>query len=54
MMPLLFSLGQHRALEQVASRLTSGEHLLAFLDDTFFVSPPHRAGPIYDLLEVSL
>ena len=44
MMPLLFSLGQHRAHEEAARRLTPGEHLLAFLDDTFFVSPPHRAG----------
>ena len=30
MMPL-FSLGQHRALEEVARRLTPGEHFLAFL-----------------------
>ena len=53
MMSLLFSFDQHRALE-VARRLTPGEHFLAFLDDNFFVSPPHRAGPIYDLFEVSL
>ena len=38
----LFSLGQHRALEEMARRLTPGEHLLAFMDDTFFVSPPHQ------------
>ena len=43
---------RHRALEEVARRLTP-EHLLVFLGDNFFVSPPHRAGPIYDLLEVS-
>ena len=38
MMPLLYSLGQHRALEDVARHLLPGEHLFAFLDDTFVVS----------------
>ena len=51
MMPLLYFLRQHRALEDVARHLLPGEHLFAFLDDTFVVSPPHRAGRIHDLLE---
>ena len=33
MMPLLFSLGQHAALEDVSRSLVPGEHLFAFLDD---------------------
>ena len=48
MMPLLYSLGQHGALEAVNDRLTRGERLLAFLDDTFIVAPiAAEAGPAY-------
>ena len=32
-MPLLFSLGQHAALDAVKTRMVEGEVLLAFLDD---------------------
>ena len=32
-MPLLFSLGQHRALMSVAAELRRGEYIFAFLDD---------------------
>ena len=35
MMPLLYSLGQHGALQDVSRRLGRGEHLFAFLDDTY-------------------
>ena len=38
MMPLLCSLGQHGALESTNDRITRGERLLAFLDDTFIVT----------------
>ena len=44
MMLLLYSLGQHGALEAVNDRLTRGERLLAFLDDTFIVTPTSRGG----------
>ena len=33
LMPVLFSLGLHRALVTVKSKLKEGEHLFAFLDD---------------------
>ena len=33
LMPLLFSLGLHRALVSVRSKLKEGEKLFAFLDD---------------------
>ena len=37
LMPLLFSLGQHRALVHVRASLRRGERLFAFLDDIYVV-----------------
>ena len=37
LMSLLFSLGQHAALEAAHSRMRTGETLFAFLDDVYFV-----------------
>ena len=54
MMPLLFSLGQHAALEEVSRSLVPGEHLFAFLDDICLVSKPGRVGRIHDLLAAAL
>ena len=54
MMPLLFSLGQHPALEEVSRSLVPGEHLFAFLDDIYVVSKPGRVGRIHDLLAAAL
>ena len=54
MMPLLYSLGQHAALEYVSRSLVLGEHLFAFLDDIYVVSKPGRVGRIHDLLAASL
>ena len=51
MMPLLFSLGQHGALQDASRTLGHGEHLMAFLH---FVSKPARVGPIYGSLENAL
>ena len=39
LMPLLFSFGQHRALQAVAAQLQDGEKLFAFLDDIYVVCP---------------
>ena len=39
MMPLLQSLGQHGALQDVSRRLGHGEHVFAFLGDTYRVAP---------------
>ena len=54
MMPLLFSLGQHAALERVQRSLCEGEVLFAFLDDVYTVSMPHCVCDIHRLLEESL
>ena len=42
LMPLLFNLGQHRALEAIATRLEEGERLFAYLDDVYVVCNPAR------------
>ena len=41
-MPLLFSLGQHRALEIVNRSHRPGEKLMAFMDDLYCSSEPER------------
>ena len=46
-MPLLFSLGQHSALEAVQEDLCASEFLFAYLDDTYVATTPHRVGDVY-------
>ena len=36
LMPLLYSLGQHRALVATSARMVEGECLMAFLDDVYW------------------
>ena len=43
-MPLLFSLGQHKALTSVADELHRGEHLFAFHDDLYVTAPARPCG----------
>ena len=54
LMPALFSLGQHQALETVHSQLEPGEQLYVFLDDVYAVVQPHRVRPVYNLLANAL
>ena len=53
-MPLLFSLGQHAALEAAHGRMRTGETLFAFLDDVYFVVKPDRVGDVYQVVEQEL
>ena len=54
-MPLLFSLGQHSALEAVNSRLQEDDKLMAFLDDVYVVNPgPDSVLHSYTALEEEL
>ena len=54
-MPLLFSLGQHSALEAVNSRLQEDDKLMAFLDDVYVVNPrPDSVLHSYTVLEEEL
>ena len=50
LMPALFSLGQHAAIQAVHSQLQEGESLYAYLDDVYAMVEPHRVKPVYDLL----
>ena len=54
MMPLLFSVGQHHALEVVSRSLREGEKVMAFLDDIYFCSEPNRVGGVYVAIEDAL
>ena len=54
MMPLLFSLGQHPALQRVQSQLREGEYLLAFLDDIYTVTTPERACEVHGFVKEAL
>ena len=47
-MPLLFSLGQHSALEAVRARLINGERSFAFLDDVYVTTTPNRVGSVHN------
>ena len=53
-MPLLFSLGQHSALEAVQEDLFDGEFLFAFLDDIYVATTPHRVEDVYKSLDENL
>ena len=54
LMPLLFSLGQHSALDAVISRLQEGERLFAFLDDLYILCDPGRVAEVHTILEEEL
>ena len=54
-MPLLYSLGQHGALEATQEELVDGENLVAYLDDIWVVSPvPERVSHVYGSLQRNL
>jgi hypothetical protein len=54
LMPALYALGQHPALQAVQVSLRPGEHLFAFLDDVYAICAPERARPIFDALALQL
>ena len=54
LMPLLFSIGIHGALEEVASSIERGEQLCAFLDDIYVLCAHHRVVPLFKQLSESL
>ena len=53
LIPFLFALGQHSALDAIQENLEDGEHLFAFHDDTPQV-PPNRVGSLCALLQEHL
>ena len=54
LMPLLFALGQHSALDAIQENLEDGEHLFAFHDDIYTTTSPDRVGSLYALLQEHL
>ena len=54
LMPLLFALGQHAALEAVQGRLLDGEKLFAYLDDVYVICQPDRVADVHAILEEEL
>ena len=51
MMPLLYSLGQHRVLEAIDREMGANQHLMAFLDDIFFVTMPREVGEVFAVVQ---
>ena len=54
LMPLLFALGQHGALETTARTFRAGEFMFVLLDDIYFITAPNRVGAIYATLQEAL
>ena len=54
LMPMLCSLGQHGALQEVQDSLMPDEYLFAYLDDIYVVCLPERVSAIYKLLGQAL
>ena len=54
LMPLLFSLGQQRALRAIAGQLKDGERLFAFLDDLYVSCQPARVAEIHRVMRIEL
>ena len=54
LMPALFSLGQHTALEAVQSQLFEGETFCVFLDDLYAIRRPDRAVLFFNLIQREL
>ena len=54
LMPMLFSLGQHRGLVAVQSKLLEDEKLFALLDDVYVICRLTRVQEVFQLLETEL
>ena len=52
LMPLLFAVGQHTALEEASAQFWPGERIFAYLDDIYLVTK--RVGAVYAIMEEQL
>ena len=50
LMPMLFALGQHAALEAIQARMRVGEHVFAYLDYIYTVSRPARIDRLHAVI----
>ena len=53
-MPAMYALGQHPALQEVASKLLPKEQLFAYLDDVYVVCLPERVTEIFHMVSEAL
>ncbi len=49
LMPALFALAQHPALQEIQRHLQAGEALFAFLDDIYILCEPDRVSILFEL-----
>ena len=54
LMPALFCLALHIALNHIHTRLPRGAYVLAYLDDIYVVCEPDDVANIYDLVQTTL
>ena len=54
LMPMLYSLGQHGALESIQDSLFDDEHFFAYLDGLYVVCSPQRVAPIFKIIAQAL
>ena len=54
LMPALFCLALHSALEQVKAALPQGAEVVAYLDDIYIVCNPTDVAEIYDMVQTTL
>ena len=54
LMPMLFALGQHRALAVIQERMRPGEHVMAFLDNIYTACRPERLDDVHTAAEEEL
>ena len=54
LMPALYSLAQHGALQEVQAQLLDGEAVFAYLDDIYVVAAPERIMELYDAVDRAL
>ena len=54
LMPMLFALGQHGALEATQARLGAGDYVFAYLDDIYTATGPARLDGAHVAVEEEL
>ena len=54
LIPLLFSLGQHRSLQSISGRLRAGEKIMAHFVDVYVVCAPFRVRAVTQIVEEEL
>eukprot|EP00959_Pyramimonas_sp_CCMP1952_P101462 2122694-Pyramimonas_sp.AAC.1 len=54
LMPALFCLALHTALEQIKAALPEGAEVVAYLDDIYIVCDPMDVAHIYDAVRTTL